>query len=466
MVNKWVCVMERLRLDPGPLMLGAATLLWALPSALVAQDADPLASNNGVYPSAEEWSGTLRTANLAYPRAPVDGTWGEGPLEGLPLTVDRAPAYAEALKGLLEPSLRGMVETPHDWRPQDHGWYDMVWSGQGQRQSDGSIDPTSGREPILSTYTGQILPQETWTAPYTPQVDVQNHAVIYYNDVAAGMLGQLWADLYAPDVGVVDFPPGSIVVKAEAATPSVEQWGVLSDAAVWHVFRPSVATQQGGAKTPEVLELRLLQMSIAVKDPIASPETGWVYLAYVYAADAPGAQPWDRMVPLGVQWGNDPDFAENPDGVDPQGGGLRESWINPGAPAFALQTLGWGGRLSGPMDVATRHNVVTPSGARYEGDDRFRASSCLSCHGSAEFPFTRNLYPSPNRSFPPDGQPFLLYDPGTPEWAEWFQNRPGGEPMPGGRVALDYDMVIMFALSAYNAAMGGDRFVQSRLHGH
>lgn len=172
-------------------------------------------------------------------------------------------------------------------------------------------------------------------------------------------------------------------------------------------------------------------------------------------------------MPVGLQWGNDPDLTGDPSGLPP-GSALKETWINPDAPAFTRDSLGWGGRLAGPMDVATRHNVVTVSGERYRGDDAIRASSCQSCHGASEHPFTANLYPSPNRSFPRDGNLFLLYDPGSAQWARWFQNRPGRDAITGGAGlrGLDYDMALMFALSSFNAAIGKEELVVKRFHVH
>ena len=92
----------------------------------------------------------------------------------------------------------------------------------------------------------------------------------------------------------------------------------------------------------------------------------------------------------------------------------------------------------------------------------------MSCQGVAEFPFTDNLYPSANKSFPRDGQQFLLYDPGSEEWARWFQSRPGNQPMSGniGGMALDYDMAMMFALSANAEAVGQSSFVKGKVDGH
>ena len=40
----------------------------------------------------------------------------------------------------------------------------------------------------------------------------------------------------------------------------------------------------------------------------------------------------------------------------------------------------------------------------------------------------------------------MIYDPGSPEWMKWFQDRDGETPMdPGtGQIGLDYDMVTAF----------------------
>jgi hypothetical protein len=62
-----------------------------------------------------------------------------------------------------------------------------------------------------------------------------------------------------------------------------------------------------------------------MKDTKVASDTGWVFITWVYDPDAPGARPWDRLVPVGAMWGNDPEFARQPGGVDPKGGPLRET---------------------------------------------------------------------------------------------------------------------------------------------
>ncbi len=127
-------------------------------------------------------------------------------------------------------------------------------------------------------------------------------------------------------------------------------------------------------------------------------------------------------------WGNDPDLTYDPGGLPP-GKMSQETWIKPQAPSFTRISLGWRGRLARPMDVTTRQNVLTPSGKRYIGSYALRASACMSCHGSGEFPLTVSIYPSPNKKFPPIVEPIYLYDPGSADWARWYQNRAGNVPI-------------------------------------
>jgi hypothetical protein len=171
-------------------------------------------------------------------------------------------------------------------------------------------------------------------------------------------------------------------------------------------------------------------------------------MTLVYDKDAPGQTVWDKMVPLGVQWGNDP---QSTSPSIP----LTENWINPKAPKYSTQTLGWGGRLSGPNDGAT--NAITFNGKAY---DNYPNSGCLSCHSTAEWSNASQSMPvfllpntgnsgNPaicNKSGQPDpnGSYICSPAPGTAAWMQWFKNRPGNVPMTPGTVAMDFDEVFSF----------------------
>lgn len=446
--------------------------------AAAGAQADPLASNNGMYPNPEKdkYTGRYNLSNLDYPKALSElEHWKVGRDLDFELDQSNAKKYMEALKDYLKPTMRILVEDAQNWDAAEQGWYNVMWRGAGNPS-----DPTSGREVIMNTNTGQIVPSDSWAEAYRPTTDyMQNYGVIYYNPRAAYMLGQVWEDIYAPDLTKQSFPDGSIVVKVEAATVLPNEWPwddpdaewVLEGASEWQVFRPLTADQKKHQLDPsfkltnQVQTVYPFQLAIKVKDPVASPQTGWVYLGYVFDARKDG-EVWDKFVPAGLMWGNDPEHALSKSGITPNDT-LKETWVNPDAPPFVKDTLGWGGRMAAPMDVAVRHNVVLPSGKRPEAG--FRTSSCLSCHGTAQFPFAVNIYASPNRFFPPDGDvTFPLYEPGSKKWAEWFQNRPGDKPQTDipNIFALDYDLTSMIALGIWAGSTGKKAIAFDTLNGH
>ena len=123
-----------------------------------------------------------------------------------------------------------------------------------------------------------------------------------------------------------------------------------------------------------------MQIDIAVKDRRAGA-TGWYFATYAYDASRTGASPWTRMAPVGLMWGN-----------DPAGAPIRESWINPAAPAYARAHLGVDGRLNGPVDNP--------------------ASACMSCHSTAQAPSLAPMLPTAACVQPPFR-------------ADWFRNLRG-----------------------------------------
>ena len=83
-----------------PLLLG----LLVLPASA----ADPFASNNGLYPAADQWQGPYRSLNYDYPQEAGNGWLETAPR--VPLSIDNAGAYVSALKAFLAPTMTGMIE--------------------------------------------------------------------------------------------------------------------------------------------------------------------------------------------------------------------------------------------------------------------------------------------------------------------------------------------------------------------
>lgn len=459
-----------MKIRPNNILAAGALGSLLFGHTLIAAQPDPYAANNTLYPPPQDWTNGFRASNYDYPSGPVKANWRPGGPHKLArggLTKKTAPAYVAAVKSFIQKDMEELVNDPLHWSPEQAGWYDMPWGGQGSIMANGEIDPESGRESLLGSYTGQILQPNVYpTDP--PTKEFQNHAVVYYNEVAASMLGKVWHNVFKPDVSAAQFPEGSIVVKVEGVTLTPSEWSPVEGSSISYIYRPTTATLKTNGHIAEIVEMRFLQMAVRIKDRVASPDTGWVFIAFAYDKDAKGTV-WDKATPVGAMWGNDPEYARTPNGVGPDNE-LQETWVNndPSLPTFFTTGLGWGGRLAGPLDVGVRHNVVTVSGVRPES---FPASSCVSCHGSAQYPFVANLYPSPNMVFPEEGQQFLFFDPGSAPWAKWFQNRRGNQPMSGrghngGIVAIDYDMMLTFALMQANGSAGTEAFIRHGLAGH
>ena len=431
--------------------------------ARAADPADPYASSNGFYPPADSnpppFDGPYKFRQLShnYPSSPPAHSWLDVKPRGR-ITLDNAYTYMTALKSYVERSLRKMIEAPAEWDPAANGWYDMPWMGPA-----GTDDPAKGaedgRESILGSFTGQIVLAAS-EAHRELKVDTQNHTIIYYDSMAASTLGDIWKNINKYDKTAASYREGSLVVKAGGVAATPDQWPEVDGAAIWRVFRPPVDQvihnrvhpSDPVPWTPVVTDLRVMQFDIIVKDTEAAPETGWVFTTFVYDKNAPkGTGPWDQLIPLGATWGNDPEFdayyTGHPprDPNDPDAARLKQFWRNPKAPEYTLATLGWGGRMSGPIDIAERHGVVLVDNAtagEFKTDDDcktvphtditgpFRASGCLSCHGTSQSAAPARMYPSPVASYhlPSDGQTFCLFKPGGAEWARWFQNRPGSQP--------------------------------------
>ena len=126
----------------------------------------------------------------------------------------------------------------------------------------------------------------------------------------------------------------------------------------------------GVTRNKHYSELRLLQVDFAVRDERAP--IGWVFGTFMYDCFHEDSrvslwylllrirktllihyiQPWYRITPVGIMWGNDPKFTTDDYGnkeLLPQ-----ETWINPIADerrkslGGTRPSWGWNGRMNGP----------------------------------------------------------------------------------------------------------------------
>jgi len=423
--------------------LGVAAICAVAGSTAMAQAPDPFANNDGAVPPPSEYKGPLFQLSHDYPPAPApqpkEVPWRKAINNG-PITVENAEAYTLALKQYIAADMRVLFNDYAAWNAGALGWYNEPWLG-------------GIRESIHGTYVGSEDFPAALFAQSGLTKDFTTYVLTYYDRTAANTLTTLWGQTaMKPNIttAATQFMENSIVVKAALTTANADVWPAMQGALQWPLYITVNATT-GNHKTPQVDNTSLMQFDVVVKDTQSAPKSGWVFATLVYDKDAPGKDIWDKMVPLGAMWGNDPDVnsAKDPKAT------LKENWINPKAPGYSTATLGWGGRLSGPNDGALNDAAfVTPGGTKKVQNTP--SSSCLSCHGVAEWSMKSFLLPT--TTLPPkvlDNDYLVMWTPGSPQWMRWFQSRPGNKPQDPGTVALDYDMVFAFkSLPAWQKATG------------
>lgn len=409
---------------------------------------NPFADNNGRIPPTNQYNGPLFKLSHGYPagiiplRAPPP--WRRAIGNGK-ITTQNAAAYTAALKAYVAADMRALLLGRNgQWDPGAHGWYNEPWLGA-------SIDSTyGGREAIHGMYVGNSDSPANQFAGTGLKADFTSYVLTYYDRTAANTLFKVWGrraltpTITTPAAGIAD---NGIVVKLAFSTANAGMWPVMVGALQWPVYDSVNATT--GNHPPRVDTVSLFQLDIVVKDVQSAPKTQWVFTTLVYDKDAPGNDIWDKMVPLGAQWGDDPGINSVIQPAPP----LQETWINPAAPKYSTMTLGWGGRLSGPNDGAVNDVAfVTPTG--YDSVPNVPISSCLSCHSTAEWSRQSFLLPTTatgDSAVSPDSTSSYMVIPalGSPAFMRWFLNRPGSVPMDKGSISTDFDMVMSFKSLRY-----------------
>lgn len=390
--------------------------------AVAAAGVNPFQSHRDSVPSKEQYSGPLFTLSHDYPdtaSAIVTPPWQQA-LGGKPISSANAMNYVNALKNYVAPTITQFLFDRQNWNSANAGWYQEPWTG-------------SIREAILGTYVGSGFGPGTFTSLSQPMT---TYVLTFYDKRAAYTLGQIWGRTASqPNLqnNAAQFTEGSVIVKFAFTTANYPDWSVMQDGLVFPIYDTSTVYTDPVYK---VRNVTFFQFDIIVKDTKTAPKTGWVFSTLVYDKNAPGKTAWDKMVPLGAQWGNDPDVNSTKNPSQP----LMENVINPKAPPYSTETLGWGGRLSGPNDGAVI--PIAYDSSTNTTYTNLKASSCMSCHSPAQDQFNSFLLPGP---FPVSNSDTLaIFTPGGAQWMRWFRDNEGDVPFDNGQVGLDFDMVTAF----------------------
>ncbi len=374
--------------------LPSAALLSLTSLGLAASSTQQEPQHRTPFPSSADtipqgWHGKVFRLSQDYPTA-LPAARSPSPWEAIDFKADGAGYLRAVLNYLLE----GNREV--DWVIQNNRvrtWYHAPWMHYG----NGGREFINGLTRERSSRPGELHPKQTST--------FQNWAVGMYNDLGGYTIGQVWDDPTNPNASKAKFPIGTVSAKLLYTEANESEVPYIRGAP--EVTGNILSSLNSQHREPKIL--RLLQVDVAVRDARAV-ETGWVFGTFVYQSDAPGKTGWDRLMPVGVMWGNDPQQI-----VDPKSK-IRESWINP---EVQLPHYGFAGRLNGPVDNPR--------------------SSCLSCHATGQVPVVEKMAPQNNAD--------------QAELLKYFRNLLAGEPFQSGATSTDYSLQL---------SIGIDNFLSSR----
>jgi len=183
----------------------------------------------------------------------------------------------------------------------------------------------------------------------------------------------------------------------------------------------------------------MIQFDVMVWDKRACETTCWVFGNFVYNGNLPGDNPWDKLKPIGVAWGNDP-LALPGSGKPLQETVIFHETVDP---------------LNEHLGCEYRHGPapVPDPNPRLNGPLDNPKSSCISCHSTADAPTLKtgtdgkpswemiNVVPTNLCSSNPDKQD---------DNRNYFRNILAGQPFNPGGISMDYSLQLVISLQNYN----------------
>jgi hypothetical protein len=377
-------------------------------------------------PSAEQYTGPFFRLKQDYPEAQPAAD-GRPPFLDIPFN-ENGPGKDNWKKYLLAvrdycfegnvnplPTVPGAVD--QNWaleKNKNRGWYHAPWQHWDHTGR-------AGREAIRGL-TREATSQPRQLAA-TQTTKFQTYAVGFYNNFGGYTIGQVWRDHRKPDPTGTRFPVGTVVCKVLFTQATVDQVPFLSPPVEWEAY----AETSDADRTRKVQRVRLLQMDIMVRDPRVEKinGSGWVFGTFCYNGALGNPNRWYNLVPVGLQWGADEALSDEGE-VNPQptrtviNKRLKETVINE-SHELPPQHLGWGGRLNGPAD--------------------YYASSCMSCHSTAQYPVVAAMNPEFTKTPPPRG---------SGEWMRWFRNIKCGDPFSEHSASVDFSLQLAGGIKNYH----------------
>jgi hypothetical protein len=350
-----------------------------------------------------DWTGPVFRLSDRYPDRPEDAGAGQpwrdarfnpmfDPDTDQAMKTALGEEYAWAVMSYIQEGNTGSGDVEADWTLCDNpvrSWFHMPFQ---------TYDVLSGREfvhgltreaPVTFSMVDPGQPDSSRTLASTMW------AVGFYNATGAHTIGRVWGQdgTATLPTGDLAFGEGTVVGKLLFNTLTPDDLPFLAGMPVWTANISAAdfcsCTGQDSSGTCTMAEqsqqcprspgqVALLQFDIAVKDSRARG-TQWVFGTFVADGERKAAEtdPWNRISPLGLLWGND---------TPPAGGHAIDYPEDPRQNGFRDGVIFWDVvdmlNASGGADLSKRPGHLGCN-SRLNGPADNPNSSCLSCHMTA-----------------------------------------------------------------------------------
>jgi hypothetical protein len=370
----------------------------------------------GFLPPSKQYKGRVFTLSQKYPKVEPDKSLRPSFLE-----IDFQKKWREYLLGAQEYCFQENVlggDFADDFDAANRTqptWFHVPWQHYGPNGREG-VHGLTKEAPVQPQ---QLAISQTYRGG-------QMYAVGLYNIFGGYTIGKVWADKQHPKMKDIHFPVGTVVMKVLFTDVPSEQVPSLTNPLKWNAY----VTENYDSANRVFNDMTLIQMDLMVRDDRAPH--GWVFGNYQYNGKMNNKNKWKNLVPVGIQWGNDPEVNDGTWGeysnpvpvVTRRNPHLKQTIINPDDTELPPTHLGWNGRLNGPAD-----NYL---------------SSCMSCHMTAQAPARSPS--SPLFLVAPEKIP----DVGSKDWMRWFQNLNCGDRFDSDNTTSPTDFSLQLSLSLQN----------------
>lgn len=362
------------------------------------------------------WSGPVFRLSDRFPRTPQDDRgaqpWRDPKFDALfvPGTsmsqrAELADRYIWAVMRYIQEGNVGNGDLADDWtlcNNKVRNWYHIPFQ---------TYDALSGREFVhgLTREAPVTFSMKSSAVPSKPSTFKSSMwAVGFYNPTAAYALGSVWqSDGRAkPPAANLSFGEGAVIGKLLFNTLTPTALPFLANMPAWQanvsatsfcsckaakgatctMIEESVQCPRSLTTAPDG-KVRLMQFDVAIKDHRA-PGTQWVFGTFVADGQRKAGEPnpWLRISPLGLMWGNDP---------PPEGVVAAASPSNPRTNGFKSEVIFWDtvDMLNASGGLAAQSPGHLGCNSRLNGPADNASSSCMSCHMTASVLDANNATP-------------------------------------------------------------------------